>query len=79
MFRKIEPDDTQSKGPGDGVLRHADGSIDFDTYRARALQARRAAMISSSTGTMEVLRTAFSSIANALSRKALRVSRHHTR
>lgn len=54
----------------EGVLRHPDGSIDFDAYRARALRARRLAIAS-------LLRRAFSCLAGAFAGEPTPAGRHH--
>lgn len=54
----------------EGVMRHPDGSIDFDAYRARALHARRLAIAS-------LLRGVFSFLAGAFAGKPTPAARHH--
>ena len=46
MFRETNFESSTSRpfAGNQGVLRHPDGSIDFDAYRRRALRARRVAI-----------------------------------
>ena len=51
MFRESNSSGAVSKGQaGDGVLRHPDGSINFNAYRAAARRERTAAIASSIKG-----------------------------
>jgi hypothetical protein len=48
MFRESNSNGAVSKGQvDDGVLRHSDGSINFNAYRAAARRERTAAIVSS--------------------------------
>ncbi|HKU08285.1 MAG TPA: hypothetical protein VJR30_19655 [Bradyrhizobium sp.] len=76
MFREIEPFGGAAGMTGDAVvLRHPDGSINFDAYREIAQRARRAAIASSVTDVMRAL----SSIGHELAGKAVPETHRHTR
>jgi hypothetical protein len=71
MSRKSNLDrSTPRRHAGEGVLRHPDGSIDFDAYRQRALDTRRAAIAAS-------MRGALSLIAGALAGKPVPAAKHY--
>jgi hypothetical protein len=67
MFREIEP-----RLRNEGVLRHPDGSINFDAYREVAHRARRAAMVSSIEGTARFARATLLRFGRALRRSQSR-------
>ena len=70
MFREMELGDITPRQPANnGVLRHADGSINFDEYRQIAGRARKAAIASSVGDTLRVLNAAVSQVADALAAK----------
>lgn len=71
MFRESNFENPTSLGvAADGVLRHPDGSINFDLYRARALRARRVAIAS-------LMRRGLSALAVAFAGKGAPAARHH--
>lgn len=71
MFRESNFENAASLGvAGDGVLRHPDGSINFDAYRARALRARRLAIAS-------LIRRGLAALAGAFAGKVAPSARHH--
>lgn len=70
MFRETNLENPSLGGAADGVLRHPDGSIDFDAYKRRALRARRAAIA-------YLVRRAFSLLAGAFAGKPTPAARHH--
>ena len=77
MFREIERTSSKPREPGNtAALRHPDGSINFDAYREIARRARRAAIVSSVTGTMRIASAALSSIGGVLAGKAVPAARH---
>jgi hypothetical protein len=58
MFRESNFDGTVSKGKGsDSVLRHPDGTINFDAYRAAGRRAREAAIVESIKGAASFARS----------------------
>ena len=59
MFRESNLDGTTLRVFGEGVLRHPDGSIDFDAYRERAHSARREAIKSSLTAMLFLIAGVF--------------------
>jgi len=60
MFRQSYLDGSSSRVLAtEGVLRHPDGSINFDAYRERARRARTAAIKSSITAALSVIGTVF--------------------
>lgn len=80
MFREIEgAGDTARRPSNDGVLRHPDGSINFDAYRNLARRARTEAIASSITGAMRIASRALSSIGSALGGKDDAAAPHQTR
>lgn len=71
MFRESNFENATSLGAaGDGVLRHSDGSINFDAYRKRALRARRIAIAS-------LIRRGLSALGGAFAGKVAPAARHH--
>ncbi len=71
MFRRTNFENSTSPAfADDGVLRHPDGSINFNAYRARALRARRVAIAS-------LVRGALSWLAGAFAGKVAPTARHH--
>jgi hypothetical protein len=79
MFREIEPLGGAAGATGvAAALRHPDGSINFEAYRERARRARRAAIVSSISGTIRIAGAALWSIGNALAGKTAPAARHHT-
>lgn len=70
MFRESNFENASSLGgAADGVLRHPDGSINFDLYRARALRARRVAIAS-------LMRRGLSALAGAFAGKVTPAAGH---
>ena len=65
------------KPQGAAVIRHPDGSINFDAYRAAARRARRAAMASSIESAVHAVGAVLSSIAAGLAGKSARQPAHH--
>lgn len=59
MFRESYLGGTRSRVLSEGVLRHLDGSIDFDAYRERAHRARREAIKSSLTAMVSLIAGVF--------------------
>ena len=77
MFRESNSNSAVSREPANqGVLRHPDGSINFNAYRAAARRAREAAIVSSIEGTKRAASAVLSLIGAALFGKH---QPHHTR
>jgi hypothetical protein len=84
MYRESISNGTVSNWQGnDGVLRHPDGTINFDAYRAAGRRAREAAIISSIEGAVSFVRAMLSWTGNALTGKsgspAAKHPAHHAR
>jgi hypothetical protein len=83
MFRERNTNGAVSDGPGDGILRHPDGSINFDAYRAAIRREREAAIASSIQGAASFVRATLAWKRNVLTGKwgstATKHHAHHTR
>jgi hypothetical protein len=70
MFRESNSNSAVSSEPANhGVLRHPDGSINFNAYRAAARRAREAAIVSSIEETTRAASAMLSLIGTALAGK----------
>jgi hypothetical protein len=79
MFREGNSSGAVSKGQaGDGVLRHPDGSINFNAYRAAARRERTAAIASSLEGAASFARAISSWTGSLLAGKS-GSAKHHAR
>jgi hypothetical protein len=80
MFRESNSNGAVSERHDiESVLRHPDGSINFDAYRAAARGARQAAIVSSIEGTTRAASAMLTSIGTALTGKSAKHQAHHTR
>jgi hypothetical protein len=62
-----------------GVIRHPDGSINFNAYRAAARSAREAAIVSSIEGAVHTALAMLSSVGAALAGKSASHPPHHAK
>ena len=69
----------ESNSYGSAVVRHADGSIDFDAYRAAAHRERRAAIASSIEGATRAANGLLLSLTDALAGRSARHRPHHAK
>jgi len=61
------------------VLRHPDGSINFDAYREIARSARTAAIVAAIEGVARAANTVLSSAAASLAGKSAKHPLHHAK
>ena len=73
MFRE------NSSHPSVAVMRHPDGSINFNAYRAAARRAREAAIVSSIEGAVHTALAMLSSVGAALAGKSANHPPHHAK
>ena len=61
------------------VMRHPDGSINFNAYRAVARRARQAAIVASVEGAVHTAHAMLSSVGAALAGKSANHPPHHAK